>query len=192
MPAQIYAENVWRYHGRHLGDRRAVPGARRPGARRRDRRRRDPRQEPGDDRGVHRLDRRARLHPAHARAPEAQRGGLGGVRLRRRRRRLPRAQPPTVLLRSPARVGIRIAPHFYTKREEIDLFFGELKRLRQAAGADARPIRGGGAGGARPGSRAPAPGARRPGRRGRPTGSCSSWRCRRRSRRAARRRCRGW
>ena len=26
--------------------------------------------------------------------------------------------------------GIRIAPHFYTKREEIDLFFGELKKIR--------------------------------------------------------------
>jgi kynureninase len=30
--------------------------------------------------------------------------------------------------------GIRIAPHFYTKREEIDLFFGELKRIRSGAG----------------------------------------------------------
>lgn len=27
-------------------------------------------------------------------------------------------------------VGIRIAPHFYTKEEEIDLFFAELKKLR--------------------------------------------------------------
>jgi len=27
-------------------------------------------------------------------------------------------------------VGIRIAPHFYTKSEEIDLFFGELKKIR--------------------------------------------------------------
>ena len=27
-------------------------------------------------------------------------------------------------------VGIRIAPHFYTKAEEIDLFFGELKKVR--------------------------------------------------------------
>ena len=27
-------------------------------------------------------------------------------------------------------VGIRIAPHFYTKREEVDLFFGELKKIR--------------------------------------------------------------
>jgi kynureninase len=27
-------------------------------------------------------------------------------------------------------VGIRIAPHFYTKAEEIDLFFGELKKIR--------------------------------------------------------------
>jgi kynureninase len=26
--------------------------------------------------------------------------------------------------------GIRIAPHFYTKADEIDLFFGELKKLR--------------------------------------------------------------
>ncbi len=26
--------------------------------------------------------------------------------------------------------GIRIAPHFYTKAEEIELFFGELKRIR--------------------------------------------------------------
>ena len=26
--------------------------------------------------------------------------------------------------------GIRIAPHFYTKAEEIDLFFGELKKVR--------------------------------------------------------------
>ena len=30
--------------------------------------------------------------------------------------------------------GIRIAPHFYTKREEIDLFFGELKTLRHGRG----------------------------------------------------------
>jgi kynureninase len=27
-------------------------------------------------------------------------------------------------------VGIRIAPHFYTKSEEIDLFFGEVKKIR--------------------------------------------------------------
>ena len=27
-------------------------------------------------------------------------------------------------------VGIRIAPHFYSKAEEIDLFFGELKKIR--------------------------------------------------------------
>ena len=31
-------------------------------------------------------------------------------------------------------VGIRIAPHFYTKREEIDLFFGEVKTIRGGAG----------------------------------------------------------
>ena len=31
-------------------------------------------------------------------------------------------------------VGIRIAPHFYTKREEIDLFFGELKKIRSGGG----------------------------------------------------------
>lgn len=30
--------------------------------------------------------------------------------------------------------GIRIAPHFYTKREEIDLLFGELKKIRSGAG----------------------------------------------------------
>ncbi|MEZ4366144.1 MAG: aminotransferase class V-fold PLP-dependent enzyme [Kofleriaceae bacterium] len=30
--------------------------------------------------------------------------------------------------------GIRIAPHFYTKREELDLFFGELKRIRGGGG----------------------------------------------------------
>ena len=30
--------------------------------------------------------------------------------------------------------GIRIAPHFYTKAEEIDLFFGELKKIRGGAG----------------------------------------------------------
>ena len=30
--------------------------------------------------------------------------------------------------------GIRIAPHFYTKAEEIDLFFGELKKIRSGAG----------------------------------------------------------
>jgi kynureninase len=30
--------------------------------------------------------------------------------------------------------GIRIAPHFYSKREEIDLFFGELKKIRSGAG----------------------------------------------------------
>ncbi len=30
--------------------------------------------------------------------------------------------------------GIRIAPHFYTKREEIDLFFGELKKIRNGTG----------------------------------------------------------
>jgi kynureninase len=30
--------------------------------------------------------------------------------------------------------GIRIAPHFYTKRDEIDLFFGELKKIRSGAG----------------------------------------------------------
>ncbi|MDQ3365988.1 MAG: aminotransferase class V-fold PLP-dependent enzyme [Myxococcota bacterium] len=30
--------------------------------------------------------------------------------------------------------GIRIAPHFYTKREEVDLFFSELKKIRSGAG----------------------------------------------------------
>ncbi|HMG23301.1 MAG TPA: hypothetical protein VK607_18330 [Kofleriaceae bacterium] len=30
--------------------------------------------------------------------------------------------------------GIRIAPHFYTKPEEIDLFFGELKKIRGGTG----------------------------------------------------------
>jgi kynureninase len=30
--------------------------------------------------------------------------------------------------------GIRIAPHFYTKREELDLFFGELKKIRSGTG----------------------------------------------------------
>ncbi len=30
--------------------------------------------------------------------------------------------------------GIRIAPHFYTRRDEIDLFFGELKKVRSGAG----------------------------------------------------------
>lgn len=30
--------------------------------------------------------------------------------------------------------GIRIAPHFYTKREEIDLFFGEIKKIRSGSG----------------------------------------------------------
>jgi kynureninase len=30
--------------------------------------------------------------------------------------------------------GIRIAPHFYTKREEVDLFFGELKKIRSGSG----------------------------------------------------------
>jgi kynureninase len=27
-------------------------------------------------------------------------------------------------------VGIRIAPHFYTKAEELDLFFAEVKKIR--------------------------------------------------------------
>lgn len=31
-------------------------------------------------------------------------------------------------------VGIRIAPHFYTKREEVDGFFGELKKIRSGSG----------------------------------------------------------
>jgi kynureninase len=31
-------------------------------------------------------------------------------------------------------VGIRIAPHFYTKDEEIELFFAELKKIRHGAG----------------------------------------------------------
>ena len=31
-------------------------------------------------------------------------------------------------------VGIRIAPHFYTKPEEIELFFTELKKIRGGAG----------------------------------------------------------
>ncbi|HEY1817984.1 MAG TPA: aminotransferase class V-fold PLP-dependent enzyme [Kofleriaceae bacterium] len=30
-------------------------------------------------------------------------------------------------------VGIRIAPHFYTKAEEIELFFGEIKKVRGGA-----------------------------------------------------------
>jgi len=30
--------------------------------------------------------------------------------------------------------GIRIAPHFYTKSEEIDLLFGELKKIRGGTG----------------------------------------------------------
>ena len=32
-------------------------------------------------------------------------------------------------------VGIRIAPHFYTKPEEIELFFTEVKKIRGGAGA---------------------------------------------------------
>ena len=50
---------------------------------------------------------------------------------------LSRAQPaPQVLLRSPPAglQGIRIAPHFYTKPEEIELFFTELKKIRGGAG----------------------------------------------------------
>ena len=31
-------------------------------------------------------------------------------------------------------VGIRIAPHFYTKAEELDLFFAELKKIRGGTG----------------------------------------------------------
>lgn len=31
-------------------------------------------------------------------------------------------------------VGIRIAPHFYTKAEEIELFFAELKKIRSGSG----------------------------------------------------------
>jgi kynureninase len=31
-------------------------------------------------------------------------------------------------------VGIRVAPHFYTKSEEIELFFAELKKIRSGAG----------------------------------------------------------
>jgi kynureninase len=31
-------------------------------------------------------------------------------------------------------VGLRIAPHFYTKSEEIELFFGELKKIRHGGG----------------------------------------------------------
>jgi len=31
-------------------------------------------------------------------------------------------------------VGIRIAPHFYTKAEEIDLLYGEIKKIRSGAG----------------------------------------------------------
>jgi kynureninase len=31
-------------------------------------------------------------------------------------------------------VGIRIAPHFYTKAEEIELFFGEIKKIRGGGG----------------------------------------------------------
>ncbi len=31
-------------------------------------------------------------------------------------------------------VGLRIAPHFYTKREEIDLLFEELKQIRSGRG----------------------------------------------------------
>jgi kynureninase len=31
-------------------------------------------------------------------------------------------------------VGIRVAPHFYTKDEEIELFFAELKKIRHGAG----------------------------------------------------------
>ena len=31
-------------------------------------------------------------------------------------------------------VGIRIAPHFYSKAEEIELFFGELKKIRSGSG----------------------------------------------------------
>jgi kynureninase len=30
--------------------------------------------------------------------------------------------------------GIRIAPHFYTKRSEIDQFFNELKKIRSGSG----------------------------------------------------------
>nr|MBA3539864.1 aminotransferase class V-fold PLP-dependent enzyme [Deltaproteobacteria bacterium] len=30
--------------------------------------------------------------------------------------------------------GIRIAPHFYTKAEELELFFGELKKIRSGTG----------------------------------------------------------
>ena len=34
--------------------------------------------------------------------------------------------------------GIRIAPHFYTKPEEIDLFFGEIKAIRSGRGGAGR------------------------------------------------------
>ena len=30
--------------------------------------------------------------------------------------------------------GIRIAPHFYTKAEEIELFFTEVKKIRSGSG----------------------------------------------------------
>ena len=33
-----------------------------------------------------------------------------------------------------AHAEIRIAPHFYSKAEEIELFFGELKKIRSGSG----------------------------------------------------------
>lgn len=40
--------------------------------------------------------------------------------------------------------GIRIAPHFYTKREEIDLFFAELKTIHSGGGSKAPETTSGG------------------------------------------------
>ena len=102
MPEQTLRRDDLALHGRHARGRRAVSGARGADDHRRDRRAQDPREEPRDDPEVHRLGRRAR-HEAQQPAPGGDPRRLGRVRLRRRRRCLPRAQPPQVLLRSPAR-----------------------------------------------------------------------------------------
>ena len=134
MPDQSYADTIWRY----MGGTPAVAALYQAragqtiigeiGVRA------DPREEPRDDPEVHRLGRRARHEAQHAARPDAQRGGcvvfdfVGSADVCRElnRRKFFCDHRPGV--------GIRIAPHFYTKAEEIELFFAEIKKIRGGAG----------------------------------------------------------
>lgn len=133
MPAQSYADNVWRY----MGGTPAVAALYQSRAG----------QTIIGDIGVRRIREKSLVMTQacidwvdelgmklNSPRPAAQRGGsvvfdfVGAADVCRElnRRRFFCDHRPAA--------GLRIAPHFYTKREELDLFFTELKKIRSGAG----------------------------------------------------------